>query len=92
MSLFGIFGGKKANIERESWEGKKEKSPDFPSVSNANHALSTHLASNGSVVTKREVNNDDGHEVTALERIADSRLFGETFYSVKPNTRGSVPD
>ena len=84
MSLFGIGNDKTANIIRVDHENKVEVSPEFSNVNKANHALSTHLASNCSVVIKSGMNDHDGKEVTALEKIAKSRTWGETDYSVLP--------
>lgn len=76
MSFFGIGRDKTANIVRVDHKNNVESSDDFKSVSKANHVLSTHLASTGAVVIRKELNEFDGIEATALERIAGSRTWG----------------
>lgn len=63
-----------------------EISPDFPGVPAANAALSTHLAGIGAVVINKEVNDWDGHELTALEKTPKPGVWHEVEYMVLPSS------
>lgn len=63
-----------------------EVSPDFPGVPAANAALSTHLAGIGAVVINKDINDWDGHEVTALEKTQKPGVWHEVDYTVLPTS------
>lgn len=78
-----------ATIHRESWDGTKETQKGFQSVTAANGALTVGLAQIGAIPIETSVNDFDGKEVIALEKIGNSKLWGETGYSVLPD--GQIP-
>lgn len=82
---FEFFSKKTANIVRVDQEDNVEVSPEFPSVTKANHALGAHLAGNGSIVLNSDVNEHDGRVVTAIEKSNfGSRSWFEIGYEVLP--------
>lgn len=88
----GFFSkDKAANIHETSWDGKKNVSPDFKGVPNANNALTHVLAAEGSIVLEEGTNDDEGRQVLVLKKIGNTKLWGETEYEVKKGD-GSIPD
>jgi hypothetical protein len=83
--MFDFFK-KPAAIVRVDEKDKVEVSPDFNSVTVANHALSTHLAGNGSIVVSSSVNDYDGKVVTAIEKsLFKPKTWFEIGYEVLPS-------
>lgn len=80
-----IFGNKKAVIIRDDENGDLEISAPFNSVNSANRGLSVELQQKDAIVIKKGLNDFDGSEVTALEKIQD-RLWGEIDYHVIPES------
>ena len=80
-----IFGNKKAVIIRDDENGELEISAPFNSVNSANRGLSVELQQKDAIVIKKGLNDFDGSEVTALEKVAD-RLWGEIDYHVIPES------
>lgn len=80
-----IFGNKKAVIIRDDENGELEISAPFNSVNSANRGLSVELQQKDAIVIKKGLNDFDGSEVTALEKIQD-RLWGEIDYHVIPES------
>ncbi len=81
-----IFGNKKAIIIRDNENGDLEISASFNSVNQANHGLSVELQEKQAIVIKKGVNDFDGSEITSLEKIGDTRLWGEIDYHVLPES------
>lgn len=80
-----MFGkNKTVTIHTESWDGKKDKAEGFQGVPAANNALAVHLAQSGSITIDSEINDYDGKNIVALEKIGNSKLWGETQYEVLP--------
>lgn len=77
---------KEARIHQENWDGKSEISSPFPSITNANNALSHVIAADGAIVRSEDVNEYDGRIVDTLTPIGNSKLWGETHYEVLPTT------
>jgi len=80
-----IFGNKKVVIIRDDENGELEISAPFNSVNSANRGLSVELQQKDAIVIKKGLNDFDGSEVTALEKIQD-RLWGEIDYHVIPES------
>lgn len=80
-----IFGNKKAVIVRDDENGDLEISVPFNSVNSANRGLSVELQQKDAIIIKKGLNDFDGSEVTALEKIQD-RLWGEIDYHVIPES------
>lgn len=83
----GLFD-KKAVIIRDNQKGEIDISEEFQSVNYANHGLSVDLQNKDAIVISKGVNDFDGSEITALEKLGDnnSRIWGEIDYHVIPTS------
>jgi len=77
------FFSKPAAIVREE-DNRVEVSPDFSSISTANHALSTHTKNTGAVPLQTSHNEWDGKKTLVLEKTGIGRLWNEVQYEVLP--------
>lgn len=82
--MFSLFQNK-AVIIRTDADDNVEVSPDLPTVAQANHTLSAHVASTGGVTIKSDVNDHDGKVLTVLER-ESKKCWQEIDYEVLPTS------
>lgn len=82
--MFNLFSNK-AVIVRTDADDNVEVSPELPTVAQANHSLSAHVASTGGITIKSEINDYDGKALTVLER-ENKRRWQEVDYEVLPTS------
>lgn len=68
MALFGLFNDKKNDATIIRVDNQKVEIQEVENVSKGNKLLSAHLATNGSITISKDLNDDDGHVITALEK------------------------
>lgn len=66
-------------------DNQKVEIQEVENVSKGNKLLSAHLATNGSITISKDLNDDDGHVITALEKSKKPGWWKEIDYEVVHN-------